>query len=377
LNNTANAVLTINNLYADAYNGNWADIYAALTNTPEAELMLRTGDIDNLNFGWPPGFNPFSGASTPAHAFPWQVNTNDPSGTDRIMVPSSYNGNPPHGQDGYVSSTSRPSNLPQPIIISNTFPGLTVSSAILQMFVDDFQAPVFGTVYQATINGVRAPFLENVLNQLNQTGPVGQLITLQVPTDYLSLLNTGNVTISIDDPVTGAGDGFAIDFVKLLLNFRSFSQTGTIVGTVRDTTAASAPIANALVSAGGVVTTYTDATGAYALSNVTAGLVFVTASGADFQSQTLSANLVAGQTVNLNFQLNVVPRLRVVGASSGNVAIRWSALLSNWILQTAPALPASSNTWSIVNNPRSTVGDEIEVLYPISATSAFFRLKSP
>jgi len=59
------------------------------------------------------------------------------------------------------------------------------------------------------------------------------------------------------------------------------------------------------------------------------------------------------------------------------LAIRWSALLSNWILQTAPALPASSNTWSVVTNPRSTVGDEIEVLYPISATSAFFRLKSP
>src|SRR6185369_99740 len=103
-------------------------------------------------------------------------------------------------QDGYVSSTTRPANLPQPIVISNSLTGLTVSSAILQMFVDDFQAPVWGTAYQATINGVRAPFLEDVLNQLNQTGPIGRLITLQLPGAYLSLVSTGNVTVAIDDP---------------------------------------------------------------------------------------------------------------------------------------------------------------------------------
>jgi uncharacterized repeat protein (TIGR01451 family) len=376
-NNNASAIVTIDNAHSDADNGNWADRYVTLTYTSEAELMLRTGDIDNLNFGWPAGFNPFTGASTPPHSYPWQVDTNDPSGTDRIMVVSSYNGNPPHGQDGYTSTTTRPGNLPQSITISNQSTGLTVRAAVLQMFVDDFQAPVWWAVYQATINGVRAPFLEDVLNQLIQTGPIGRLITLQVPADYLSLVSTGNVTLFIDDPTTGAGDGFAVDFVKLLLNPRAFSQTGTLVGAVRDAIA-SAPITNAQVSAGGgLVTAYTDATGAYTLSNVTAGLVFVTASVGGFYDQTLSTNLVAGQTVTVNFQLSVVPRLRVAGVSNGNAVIRWPALLSNWILQTTPALPALPNAWSVVNNPRSTVGNEIEVLYPIGGTSAFFRLQSP
>ena len=98
--------------------GDWSATEAVLTNTPEAALMVRVGDIDNLGFGWPSGFDPFSGNSTPVHAFPWTVDTNDPAGTDRIMVVSSYAGSPPHGQDGYTSSTSRPGNNVQPITLS-------------------------------------------------------------------------------------------------------------------------------------------------------------------------------------------------------------------------------------------------------------------
>ena len=40
--------------------------------------------------------------------------------------------------------------------------------------------------------------------------------------------------VDVDDPTTGAGDGFAIDFVKLLVNVKGFSQSGTIQGTVTD-----------------------------------------------------------------------------------------------------------------------------------------------
>jgi hypothetical protein len=53
---------------------------------PEAELLLRIGDIDNLGFGWPRDFNPFSGRSTPPHSFPWRRSPDDPSGTDRIIA---------------------------------------------------------------------------------------------------------------------------------------------------------------------------------------------------------------------------------------------------------------------------------------------------
>lgn len=77
--------------------GDWSFQYVILTNTPEAALMVRVGDIDNLGFGWPAGFDPFSGNSTPVHAFPWAVDPADTPGTDRIMVVTSfdYTGNPP------------------------------------------------------------------------------------------------------------------------------------------------------------------------------------------------------------------------------------------------------------------------------------------
>ena len=184
--------------------------------------------------------------------------------------------------------------MPQPITISNRLTSLTVNSAVLQMFVDDFQAPVWGTVYEATINGVRVSFLEDVLNQLNQTE--------HWSTDHAAsseqLLEPGEHGQC--DPLYRRshhrrGRRLRGGLAKLLLNPKSFSQTGTIVGTVRDSIV-NGPVTNALVSAGGgVVTTYTDATGAYALSNVAAGLVFVTASVGGFYGQTLSTNLVTAK----------------------------------------------------------------------------------
>jgi hypothetical protein len=47
--------------------GVWSEKNVVMLNTPETALMARTGDIDNLGFGWPGGFNPFSGNNTPTH----------------------------------------------------------------------------------------------------------------------------------------------------------------------------------------------------------------------------------------------------------------------------------------------------------------------
>jgi hypothetical protein len=30
-------------------------------------MIVRTGDIDNFGIGWPAGFDPYSGKSTPEH----------------------------------------------------------------------------------------------------------------------------------------------------------------------------------------------------------------------------------------------------------------------------------------------------------------------
>ncbi len=38
---------------------------------PDADLVVRVGDIDNLGVGWPDGFDPFSGRSTTPHPYPF------------------------------------------------------------------------------------------------------------------------------------------------------------------------------------------------------------------------------------------------------------------------------------------------------------------
>lgn len=50
--------------------GNWASKDTVIFNTPEGDMMIRTGDIDNLGFGWPENFSPFSGNNTPSHFYP-------------------------------------------------------------------------------------------------------------------------------------------------------------------------------------------------------------------------------------------------------------------------------------------------------------------
>ncbi len=106
--------------------------------------MIRTGDIDNLGFGWAEGFIPFSGKSTEGHGYPWEAKVEDAPGTDRIMVPSSYKpGSDKCGSDGYTSGTQRPDNNPRAIIIPlQAIKNTTINSASLQLFADDFQSPV-------------------------------------------------------------------------------------------------------------------------------------------------------------------------------------------------------------------------------------------
>ena len=44
---------------------------------------------------------------------------------------------------------------------------------MFQMFLDDFQAPVWHAHYQVTLNGTRIPTFEAAVNSLEQTGPTG------------------------------------------------------------------------------------------------------------------------------------------------------------------------------------------------------------
>jgi len=262
-----------------------------------AEKICIAGDIDNLGFGFPKAFDVFSGNSTSSHGYPWKTDPNDAQGTDCIMVGTGAKTN----SDGYSSSTSRPGNQPQPITLSCLTGGTNIQSAVLQLFVDDFQAAAFGSKFSVTINGRQAAFLETVLNSLNQTGPVGKLISVQLPADFIREIQTGKLVIYIDDATSGRGDGYAVDFVRLIINPTSYSYTGTITGIVLRPDGQ--PAAGASINAGGIISTTANSKGEFTLKNVPAGMVSINASYNNHHHKTISTDLASGKTIRITINL--------------------------------------------------------------------------
>ena len=277
-------------------NGDWQDQHVTLYNTSEADVMARSGDIDNLGFGWPDGFDPFSGNSTPNHSFPFNPEGNDVTGTDDILMSTRAIG----CRDGYCSEDPYPV-IPTPIALSYDLRGTTVTAARLQLFVDDFQPMSFGSHFKATIDGVAAPFLSDVINSLRQGGPIGKLITVQLPATFIPLVADGAISVLVDDVTTTEGDGFAIDFVKLLINASASTYTGTVQGRISDTSSG-AVIEGALVTAPSV-SDYSNSSGDYWLGSVPAGLVLVEVSKTGYVSQSRLVELVDGEVETQNFTL--------------------------------------------------------------------------
>lgn len=219
----------------DENNGDWGEKYVALKNTAEAELMVRVGDIDNVGYGFRDNYNRFTAATTSSHRYPWKADPADPDGTDRIMLGSSANKT--GGKDGYSRAFNKDdpdATKPRPIVMKYGTSGIAIKSALLQLYIDDFQATVWKSNFKATINGKDAPFIAEVINHMNQTGPVASIISIEIPGSFLKDIASGSLSILIDDPTTGVGDGYAIDFVKLLVNYKRSSYIGTITGTVVD-----------------------------------------------------------------------------------------------------------------------------------------------
>lgn len=290
---------------SDTNNGDWTAQHVILYDTPEADMMVRAGDIDNVSFGWPSGFDPFSGQSTPSHSYPWTADTTDVMGTDRIMVVTSYVGTPPCGKDGYTTSTSRPENSTRPITMHYSLSGMQITSAALQIFVDDFQAPVWCANYFVTINGQDIPNFAVTINNLVQSGPVGKMVTYVFPQNQLSLLVNDSLSIFFDDTTSGAGDGYAIDFVKLLINLQGFAYTGTISGYITDLNSG-LPVENARVLIQNFKEVLTDTDGYYEMTEVTAGINYLQATKFGYDTASVIVNLVAGQTIQRDFAIKEV-----------------------------------------------------------------------
>jgi outer membrane protein OmpA-like peptidoglycan-associated protein len=280
----------------------WREVRREDRSGTEAELMVQLGDIDNLGFGWPRGFDPFSGKSTPIHAFPFAPEADDPEGTDRIFVISGFRSGTEGDVDGYTRESSRPENAPRPLVLEYDASGLEVRAAVLQLFVDDFQSERMGSRYRVWINDREVPDLAATLNALEQTGPVGKLLNIRLLPEYHDAVASGRLEIRVDDPATDAGDGFAFDFVRLLVNPTAFRYSGTVRGVARDKDTG-LPLSGVLVSAANVREALSDDAGRFTLTEVPAGLVVTSGSKPGYESDSRAADLEHGEVLDVSLEL--------------------------------------------------------------------------
>lgn len=297
----------------------WALEYERTENGPEADLVVRTGDVNNLGFGWPKNYDPFSGNSTNPHPFPWKPKPWSPEGTDRIILGSAitaeYFAAHPFTGDGYSNVLNactglapdtpckeRQDTTPQPIVLTLGALPKKINAVVFQIFVDDFQAPSFHSHFQATLNGVRIPSFEAVLNSIDQTGPVGKLITVHLLPEYWPLLQADKVKLLIDDPTTKSPDGYAVDFVRVLVNPHKFKYEVSLTATVRDADK-STPIPGATVTAA-LQSASTDQSGKCELSELPAGLVVATAEASGYDASSVPVDLIGGHSGHAELQLH-------------------------------------------------------------------------
>lgn len=330
-------------------NGDWSSTYVS-QETAEARLMTRVGDIDNFGKGWPTNFDPFTGNNTPVHTYPYTPESDDPQGTDRIMVVSGYHGG--SSTDGYTSGTYgvRGYNTQvQPIKIPYDLNGLTVTDASLQIFVDDIQPSKWFKDGDTWKNGGHGGFtlnsynqyqvmvydwgsgqwkeisyFETAINALDQDGPIGKLVTLTFNSDDLYLIRNASgagkgLQIKFDDPrttvkdihgntVNNTGDGYAIDFAKLIIDKKGDTRyDGTITGKVYEATYngtdlvldRTKPIPNAQLTFTGVTESINSGSdGSYSCSIVPAGQVVINTVAPGFYAKADTIQtLIAGTTV--------------------------------------------------------------------------------
>lgn len=280
-----------------ANDGDWTKQYEALKSTPEADYMIRIGDIDNLGYGWPENFDPFSGRSTDYHDWPFRILPEDAKGTDRVMLSSSYSKNQerqPCLGDGYSTADVNQFKAVPLEIPLNSIKDANINSAALLMFVDDFQSPSTCSRFRVWFNGRRLAPAEKILEGIDQSGPVGKIIYIKIPDDMLPLLKKDKLVISIDDSTTYAGDGYAIDFVKLLINPKPYKYLGPLRVFVRNS-ATQEPIRNAFVNVPEFGEAKTNSEGRARINNLYAGLVIADFSAKGFINKTQAFDVIAGE----------------------------------------------------------------------------------
>lgn len=385
----------------------WALEYERTINGPEADLVVRTGDINNLGFGWKyydwntkqlKFLDPFSGQSSQPHQWPdiHRIPPNAPAGTDRIMLGSAVIPGVGDGYSGAIGDCieerqlaksgqippqistrckeERALTAPAPIVLLvGSLPG-KIHEAVLQLFVDDFQPAPMHSHFQVILNGTRIPNFEYAINALDQSGPIGKLLTLKLLPEYWPLLKSGTVNLLIDDPTTHVPDGYAVDFVRILVNPHPFKYQVSLSAKVMDADKHT-PISGATVTAA-LESKAVDNTGKCNFSGLPAGLVIATANAPGYDESSAQVDLSAGQTGEADIQLHrheeTTAALEQSIAQSGTVnlyGIRFDTGSSKLRADSIPALRAvfglikahPSSQWIVAGHTDNQGSDALNI----------------
>jgi OmpA-OmpF porin, OOP family len=281
-----------------SFDVDWNSQQIIIQNTAEADFIIRIGDVDNLGFGWPEGFDPFCGRMTESHSFPWEAHEEDLPGFDRILLSSKFepDSEQPCGGDGYSASYNQVLSKPVTWALpTEVLRGAEVKNAYLQIFIDDFQAPSFCSKFQLFINGTRFAEGEKLVNAIDQTGPVGKLLSIPLPEEfYNSLVTKSSFSFKIDE-ITGSADGFAIDFIRLMVNRKLENACkGDIQGRVlgKDT---DQPLAGAKVSLSNKRRVITKSNGEFVLREIPTGYEILSASLDGYADGLVAADIGQGE----------------------------------------------------------------------------------
>jgi outer membrane protein OmpA-like peptidoglycan-associated protein len=297
-------------------NGVWDEQYVVLKDTKEAELMVRVGDVDAMN---DPnfksrGYDPFGAKVQYSHSYPWREGEDDPEGTDTIYVGTHYAGSP---MDGYSNRYSRWKkgefqgyafgDGALTVVMEYDLDGMTVENAVLQLGIDDIQALTQSKgIFTVAINGKDAPFGSEILCHIDQGGPVANMVSIELPGVFLDEVRSGRLEISIDE-TKGKGEGYSLDFTKLLVNYKESAKSATVNGIV---TSGGGVVAGATVRVLGTSNTVTTAnSGKYSFKTFP-GLVAVRASKSGYRESFGYGVAVAGQDVYYGYKPE--------GAENGN-----------------------------------------------------------
>ena len=244
--------------------GDWSATSIELYDTPEAEYVIRVGDIDNMNTGWRIAYNPFKGGPSRKLPSSWEVVPDDPAGTDRIMIIQGARQGDLFTQEKQLGENQVES------FSCSFFPiGGKINDVYMQIYLSGVEQKMSKTDFIFSINGEELTEVGVMFRAIDIRDLRGELFTFKLPSYMHDMLKTGVLKIKIDCASPIRSNGFAIDFAKLLINKKAFEYTGSIIGTVNSQKTLE-PVPNIKVSTQGIIA-ITNEQGEFRLDGIAAG----------------------------------------------------------------------------------------------------------